>query len=199
MTQLVFDDEAHTYTIDGEEVPSVTQLCRPLTIEIAENANPWLRDAAAERGTRVHETCADIDFIGNTDDVEIAPDIIGYVTAYLNFLRDYRVRSWDAIELPLGCSKFGFAGTIDRVGIIDRELSIVDLKTGSRIDKPLLTAQLNGYRKLWSCNSDKTIKKMYGLKLSKNGDYRLIPVPPSDIFDVLLKLERERRTINGKH
>lgn len=198
MTRLVFDDETHTYTIDGKEVSSVTQLCRPLTVEIAENAKPWLRDAAAERGTRVHEACADIDFIGNLDDVEIAPDITGYVTAYLNFLRDYRVKSWDAIELPLGCSKLGFAGTIDRVGIINRELSIVDLKTGSRIDKPLLTAQLNGYRKLWDYNSNKIIKKMYGLKLGKDGDYRLIPAPPSSIFDVLLELDRERRVINGK-
>ena len=48
MTHLVFDEENHTYTLDGSELPSVTQICPPATaVDISENAKPWLRDAAA--------------------------------------------------------------------------------------------------------------------------------------------------------
>lgn len=198
MTQLVFDEGTHTYTLDGVELPSVTQICKPLTVDIAENAKPWLRDAAAERGTRVHEICAEIDLIGSAEDIEVPPDIAGYVSAYLDFLRDYRIKSWNAVEIPLGSSKLGYAGTIDRVGIIDGNRVIVDLKTGSRIDKPTLTAQLNGYRTLWETVKLEKVDRMCGLKLGRNGIYQLIPVRDSSIFDSLLTLEYERRAINGK-
>lgn len=198
MTHLVFDEENHTYTLDGSELPSVTQICRPLTVDICENAKPWLRDAAAQRGTRVHEICAEIDLIGNADEVEITPDISGYIKAYLDFLRDYRIKSWDAVEMPLGSSELGYAGTIDRIGMLDGYRTIVDLKTGSRVDKPTLTAQLNGYRDLWEDTHRERVDRMCGLKLGRDGKYQLIPVQDSNIFHCLFDLYRERRAIYGK-
>lgn len=198
MTHLVFDEENHTYTLDGSELPSVTQICRPLTVDISENAKPWLRDAAAQRGTRVHEICAEIDLIGSAEGIEAPPDISGYIRAYLDFLRDYRIRSWDAVEMPLGSSKLGYAGTIDRVGMIDGKRTIIDLKTGSRIDKATLTAQLNGYRYLWEYTQRERVDGMCGLKLGRNGNYQLIPVRDSDIFICLMTLYHERRAIYGK-
>ena len=50
---LEFDEEKHLYTLNGVELPSVTEICRFLNYDTAVNAKPWLRDAAADvpRGT----------------------------------------------------------------------------------------------------------------------------------------------------
>ncbi len=58
---LKFVEDGHKYLLDGVEMPSVTQICKPLTVDVAERAKPWLRDAAAKRGSDIHEICADID------------------------------------------------------------------------------------------------------------------------------------------
>ena len=56
-----FDESTHTYTIDGKEVPSVTEVCRFLSYD-QKSDKPWLARVAADRGTRVHAACAAIDY-----------------------------------------------------------------------------------------------------------------------------------------
>ena len=104
-----------------------------------------------------------------------------------------------AVEYMIGDGKLGIAGTIDRVGIIDRELSVVDLKTGTRIDRPYLTAQLNGYRHLWNQSMKQNITRMYGLQLKRDGTYRLIPCEYSPIFFMLLRVYSERKQLQCRN
>lgn len=164
-----FDPERHIYTVDGVQLPSVTEITRFCTYDY-KSAQPWLAEIAARRGTAVHEACALIDF-GETP--EEAPEISGYLTAYRRFLKDCEPE-WELIEFPMGSSYLGFAGTLDRFGTMDGKPVLLDIKTGQLHDAAL-RAQLTGYsRLLKELQEDGTPRPIpYALKLSKDGTYEL--------------------------
>ena len=58
---LTFDEATHTYTLDGIQLPSVTEVTRFCAYDYKSD-RPWLAEAAARRGTAVHEACALIDY-----------------------------------------------------------------------------------------------------------------------------------------
>lgn len=139
-----FDEATHTYNIDGTEVPSVTTVCRFLSYD-QKSDKPWLAQVAAERGSRVHEACAMLDY---GEEPEEDPEIAGYLTAYRRFLKDYRPE-WEGIEYITGDTETGLAGTVDRFGTLyDGIPCIVDIKTGSRLHDAPLRGQLTGYDRL---------------------------------------------------
>lgn len=193
---LEFDEEKHLYTLDGVELPSVTEICRFLNYDTAVNAKPWLRDAAAARGTRVHEWCMLYDYDA-LDFSDIEPCEMGYVQAYLSFLRDYRPQ-WQFIEHSIGSDRLGYAGTLDRYGLIDGKTAIVDLKTTSVLRKVPLAAQLAGYGDLLFDRYGYETNNFYGLHLQKDGCYALAEVEPDfetfyNCMALHNKLKRKKR------
>ena len=168
MQKITFDTENHQYYIDGVEVPSVTTVCRFLAYD-QKSDKPWLARAAADRGSRIHEACAMIDYGEDPDeDFEIA----GYLKAYRRFLADYKPQ-WDGIEYMTGNIAAGIAGTIDRFGKMDGRKCVLDIKTGSKMHTALLTAQLTGYARLLLWEHDFSPSDLYGLQLQKDGTYFL--------------------------
>jgi hypothetical protein len=189
MTGLVFDEERHEYWYDGRQLPSVTEITRFLNVDKM-TPNIAARDAAAIRGTAVHEACELIDY---GEDPEVIPEYAGYVTAYKAFLRDYQIKGWKGIELPM--TNGSYAGTLDRWGMVDGVESIVDLKTTYTLHRPALSAQLTGY-----CNLlDRGYIRLYGLLLRKNGKYTLSEMPYSpDLWNACVTLHRALDTKGGK-
>lgn len=57
MAKLVFYDVDHRYTVDGQEVPSVSELTRFITREVYEDTPKLAMDNAADRGTRISTPC----------------------------------------------------------------------------------------------------------------------------------------------
>ena len=187
--RIIFNEDRHEYTVDGVIVPSVTQILRFLSCDIAAGASPAMRDAAAERGSRVHAACVAYDVDG--ENAEIDGDIGGYVQAYANFLRDYSISGWDVFEKPLFMNTFGrsyrmndlyhnpkgYAGTIDRCGAIDGASTLVDIKTGSRINMHICKAQLAAYAPMLRLDGY-DVRNAAVLHLKKNGCYGYHPVNP---------------------
>lgn len=168
--KLEFNAELHEYRIDGKVVPSVTEICAPLTAQSFSELNPTMMRQAAARGTIIHELTELIDYGTAPEDLEMYSELTGYVTAYQRFLRDYSP-TWTHIEYRLGNAELGFAGTLDRMGVIDRPC-IVDIKTTSnpnRATKVAWVSQLSGYR--WLCNNA-TLER-YNLLLKPDGKYTL--------------------------
>ena len=95
MATLLFFDQGHKYTLDGEELPSVTTITRFLSYDYKSDS-PWLAQAAARRGSDVHAACAMLDY---GEEPETDPEISGYLKAYLRFLMDYQP-DWEGIETP---------------------------------------------------------------------------------------------------
>lgn len=179
MNQFTFCEETHVYTIDGVRVPSVTDVCAPLTC--GKYPASGVVDAAARRGSRIHELCALFDYGALPDEIE--PELVGYLRAWAAFCRDYRP-SWHLIEHRMWSGKRMFAGTADRIGYIDRRALVVDIKSAAQLDrasKISLCAQLAGYSALAEENGlDRKIPGM-GVQLRKDGTY--LPIPDMEIME----------------
>lgn len=189
---IQFHEASHTYTLDGVDLPSVTHICRFLAYDYKSD-KPWLAEAAAQRGTAVHEACALIDY---GEEPEESAQIAGYLKAYRRFLKDYRP-DWELIEHPMGTLELGYAGTLDRYGTLyDGRTCILDIKTG-QLYGAALRAQLTAYQALLPPRYHCT--HLYALKLSADGTYQLREVPADRaLLDACLFLnnatERKKRT-----
>lgn len=171
--ELLFDEASHTYSVDGSVVPSVTDICAPLTI--GKYPNVGSVSAAAARGSRIHELCALYDMDALPDEIEI--ELIGYIQAWIRFCRDYKPQ-WLWIERQLYADNDGapFAGTVDRVGIIDGFPLVVDIKSAASLDraaKVSLVCQMRGYKKLCRQNGINVEGAGLGVQVKKDGTYTL--------------------------
>lgn len=176
MEKINFDAENHVYTINGVEYPSVTHVIRFCSYDQAKNADPYMAMRARELGTEVHEATEYFDYTGEVPE-DLSQDAIPYLEAYVQFKREHIVK-WDYIEHITGSSHCGLCGTVDRIGYVDGNLCILDIKTSSKVNVPSLSAQLYWYYKLcmreFGKKEDGDFKpKLYGLQLMKNGKYRL--------------------------
>ena len=172
MAHLLFFDEGHKYTIDGEELPSVSELTRFISREIYGDVGQFNLDRAADRGTAVHKATELLDKYGTA---EIDEDIAPYLQAYIAFRKEHKCE-WQKIEYATHHPENLYAGTLYRVGTIDGKLVVLDIKTSSTIQKPLYTAQLNLYRKMLP----DPIEQLVILHLKKDGTYKLIDMPIDD-------------------
>lgn len=201
---LTFDEATHTYTLDGVRLPSVTEVTRFCAYDYKSD-RPWMAEAAARRGTAVHEACALIDY---GEEPEETPEIAGYLKAYRRFLADYKP-DWQLIEHPMGNLEMGFAGTLDRFGTMNPNPAIygglapiiLDIKTGE-LHNASLSAQLTGYDMLlWAELKGYKFPPplLLALKLSRDGTY-ILRMPPHnrELFDACRTLhkatERKKRT-----
>lgn len=175
MAKLIFFDEGHRYMLDGEQIPSVSEIIRFISREIYANVTQYNLDHAADRGTRVHKACELLDKYGT---VQIDDDIEGYVEAYVKFRKEHNV-TWDSIECACFSPEKDYAGTLDRIGMLDGELVILDIKTSCVVQKMLAEAQLNLYRRMVV---GKDIKRLVILHLKADGTYKLIDIPISDVL-----------------
>jgi hypothetical protein len=175
--RLVFDEENHTYTVDGVVVPSVTDICGIIPkLGIVPSA---IINQAARRGSLVHELCQLVDYGCDKDGIPCPPDLVGYVLAYMRFTRDYKPE-WEMIEHKLYSPHFEYAGTLDRYGKIDGKPVLLDIKTSTSPNRPTLISwacQLAGYADLLDTPGPLS---MVDLQLKKNGTYRVIDVAETE-------------------
>lgn len=170
---VTYDDATHSYTVNGKRVPSVTEITGILTAGKYSGGNDAVLVQAQRRGTEVHELCEAIDCGIDPEELEIAPELVGYVNAYLSFLRDWSPE-WDFLEKIVCCDEF--AGRADRIGKIDGKTVILDIKTTSnmdRISKLALYFQLHGYWQAMAKYGTPFPCRMLGLQLKKDGKYTL--------------------------
>ena len=168
--EIIFREEDHKYFLNGEEIPSVSELTRFLSREIYGEADPIALQRAAEKGTAIHDALQTLD---ETGEVEVPDEYAGYVQAYMNFHHEHDVR-WEMIEQIVHTDLY--AGRIDRYGYVDGKPCIVDFKTTSCITKAhevLYTAAQSLYR---MAVNDKPVDMSYILQLKSDGTYKLIPL-----------------------
>ncbi len=136
MLNLEFDPTNHIYWMDGQIIPSCTQILSGVGLINFNYISPDVLQRAADFGKAVHLACA-LDDMGDLDEQSLDPNLKPYLEAW----RTFRGKTvWYNIEEPMCSEVYRFAGTPDRIG----EMVIVDIKTGTTV--PAWTGlQLAGY------------------------------------------------------
>jgi hypothetical protein len=120
MAKLIFFDDTHTYTVDGDEYPSVSEISRFASREIYGDVMQYNLDNACSRGSAVHKASEILDKYGT---VECEEDIVPYIQAYVKFRKDFGIGDYVAIEKALANEELKYAGTIDRIYTIDEKFA----------------------------------------------------------------------------
>ena len=186
MNDLRFFDKGHIYMMDGDRIPSVSDLCRFISREVYGDAPGWAMEAAAERGTAVHKATEALD---KTGAASIDSDWAGYLEAYRRFLMEHEVE-WELIEHPDWHEEHRYAGTIDRYGRVDGIKTLIDIKTARKVQKPLYGASMNLYRMIQESRG-RPVERLLILHLKKDGTYKLVPLGKDDEVPLaLIKLHQ---------
>jgi len=165
MSALAFDEAAHAYTFEGRPVPSVTQLLQPLSN--LQMVDPAILSAAAAFGTAVHKAC-ELDDLGELDEEMLDPALGPYLAGWRKFSADHDVK-WSLIEGRVHNPAMGYAGTVDRFGVVKRDEAVVDLKS-SAILYPTVGPQLAAYAK--AIPGTTLLTKRIGVLLKPDGNYQ---------------------------
>lgn len=186
---LEFDPVGHAYTLDGQRVPSVTQVIRSALGDPFEHVARDILAFAQQRGRAVHRAC-ELDDDGELDESTVDPRIAAYVEAWREFRRAFRFEVLFA-ECPLCAALHGFAGTPDCViRFDDGALGVLDRKTGlPGVAAALQTAAYAELARIeveqWGGPPRAEIRR-YALRMLPTGRYQLHPyTSPRDWPDFL--------------
>lgn len=169
--ELSFCEENHTYRLNGILIPGVSELMRPLSDSFYKWIDQTILDAAAKRGSEVHEAIENYILYGIED---CEPEHRPYFDAFLEWLRRYDVHVI-AVEIPLYNRVYRYAGTADILCMIDGELVLVDVKTTAQVNHLLTDVQLVAYNAALASHGVRTAYKAV-LHLKKNGKYSFQPM-----------------------
>ena len=168
---LTFEDESHVYTLHGLQLPSVTQIMKPLNAMIYNGVPDQLMFVAANRGTRAHEQ---VEAIVKYGIVETDEDTDPYVNAFRDFQEMY-MPTWIGSEYKTYHKNFRYAGTIDLIGYVAPDdgngVDVVDLKTTASWHPILLGTQLSAYAEALKSQGI-AVRNIYGLQVTKYRKFR---------------------------
>ena len=130
MTEVLFDEATHTYTVAGVVVPSVTNILSD--ISVMKRMDPaWLADASL-RGKMVHKAI-ELFNRGTLDEDDLDPMLEPYLRAWKRFCADHAFVP-DQIESIIYSTRWEYAGTVDVVGswksLRRRTPVTIDVKSG---------------------------------------------------------------------
>lgn len=172
---LYFDDETHTYFLEGEDVEfqpvlSTTQVIHFIFPKKYEGIDTEVLKKAAERGTKIHDTISDYELKG------IEPEI--FPEEFRNYLKikSYYcmkiLESEQPILLKVGdnwiAGRYDLLTNVKDLETEEKEVALVDIKTTSTLDLDYLKWQLGIYRLGIEKTTKYKIKSVYGLHLRKD-------------------------------
>ena len=182
---LTFDEETHTYCLDGTRVPSVTQVISAAGLVDTR----WHTPEACERGKYVHQAieffvhgvlskdCLDARLVPYLDGFELFIMQSGFKTTYC--------------ELRLASPRLRYAGTLDLYGEINGVSWLIDFKSVAAV--PAYDVQLAAYAAL-AREAGMTVNKLGAICLNADGKYNLREVKQSasawEVFQAALVVER---------
>lgn len=159
---LTFDPATHTYRVDWNPVPSVTQILTAMgCID-----KTWYTSEACQRGTFVHKMLA-LNDAGTLDESTVCDGLRGYLAAWRKFLVEWPCKIIE-VEHQKCMIDGTLAGTPDRVVVRRHVKAVIDIKTGD--PEPWHELQTAGYAML--CGN--AHMQRYAVYLSDSGSYRLV-------------------------
>lgn len=190
---LEYENDTHTYLIDGVIRPSVTQVIKEVMpkydYERALIPEVVKRNImrASERGTFVHKSIEDF-CKGRKELKESVAEVRDF-----DFLMQYYGFEVLENETPVIVEHEGVqvAGRLDLVLLGENGRAIADIKTTATLDREYLTYQLNLYRIGYQQCYGKEINELYGIHL-KDVKRKLAPIPINEsvAYEVIEKFKK---------
>lgn len=168
--QFRFDPLDHSYWLGENRLIGVTEAMQAAGLTDFSRVDPQVLEHARQRGTAVHAACHYLDD-GDLNWATVSPEIEPYVRAWERFKADTGVVIVEC-EKPRYHATLGFAGTPDRVVVLNCAKGTIDLKTY----KPdaVTGVQLAGYSFLaFGPQRAYDTPKRWGIELKDDGKYGL--------------------------
>lgn len=178
-----FIEETHQYFDDKGRLPSVTEILSGSIPQYTGISEQVLENASA-RGQAVHRACELYDK-NELDYSTLDEQIIPYLEAWISFIKDTGFIVGYSEQIVYS-NKFRYAGTLDRIGKINGESAIVDIKT-TAILSPVTGLQLAGYKQAAiECLEGSGQEKRFAVQLKDNGNYSIKEYTDQSDFNVFL-------------
>lgn len=146
ITKVFVEPDGHEYFLNGQRVPGVGEILRSSGIISYSGIPEYVIERAANRGIAVHQACDDLDH-GRPDWWSDDPELGFRVNAWKQFKQDTGFEI-ELSEHVVYSSRWNYAGTIDRAGMIRRgsiTLPVVlDIKATWKLN-PWTAIQLAAY------------------------------------------------------
>lgn len=141
-SRVIFDPEAHTYTLDSVQLRGITGMIESQLFPDKYSGIPdYVMKKAADRGHFVHEVCELVDDLGVSHESEEAKN-------YQNLKEIYGL-NYEVSEYLVSDNEH-FASCIDKVyRENETDFSLADIKTTYRLDKEYVRWQLSIYAYLF--------------------------------------------------
>lgn len=177
-----FDPEGHVYKLNGEVIPSCSEILREAGAVDYSHVPGAVLDRAADFGTKVHRLL-ELEDKGILDQATVDPLIAPVLEAWRKFKADQKVEFFqDWIERPTFHGLFRYGVTPDRVGLVDRKPVCIEIKTTSTITNAVAlqtVAQKMAYEDI----TKKAVVKRMAVQLKQDGRYKVYEFKePGDQF-----------------
>ena len=188
---LEYIDETHQYLVDGEIVPSVTQIIKKAFGNMYDGVSKEVLQRAANKGSEMHSVIELYETEGKESDI---PELRNY-----KFLKKHY--KWEVLksEIPIILFKGDepiAAGRLDQLIKIDDKKGINDLKRTSVFNKEYVALQTNLYKKGYEQSYDEKLDFVSGLHLRDNTrKFYKLPVNEQYTMEVIEKYLEDK---NGK-
>lgn len=184
---IEFDEASHTYKLDGNPVPSVTEILKPLTdfgrvpLEVLEYKRSL--------GKAVHKAIE----LWERQDLDVAdldPEALPYFEGWLKFKQESGFRVLHS-ELIVWSKKYRYAGTLDDLGTrligATEADELLDVKC-VWATAPETAIQTAAYQEALSESHGIKVKKRGAVQLTPESGFKFFPYRDKGDFNVFLSL-----------
>ncbi len=179
---LVYDPESRRHTYRGRAIPSVTQVTAPMESGMF-RIDPAMLGYAASRGRAAHALTQYWDE-GDLDEESIDPELTGYLDAWKAFRTEQKFEPWPAgIERVIFSQRWMYTGRLDRLGELDGEPTLIDIKTGLvglAAQQVQLAAYLQAVNEEVAEFGSERVRQAMVVSLTPVGEYRMLTLTNVD-------------------
>ena len=175
LTELTFEEGHHIYRLNGVEIPSVSELMKPLKDTCYAGVGAKTLENAANKGTSVHNSIENWIKFGIED---VPAEHRGSFDGFREWWDRYQPEVL-ASEMKIYHKLLQYGGTIDLLCIIDGLVTLVDFKTTYRLIEMSCGVQLEAYSQALASHGV-TVGKKHILHMKKDGKWDFPEFPAKD-------------------
>lgn len=177
---LQFDEVEHEYRLDGNVLPGVTTVLRPITAHEYRAVDRETMERSALLGKAVHKLI-ELDIAGTLDEDPLDDSLRPYLAQW----RQFRAQSGFQVihsECRVHSARYGYAGTLDLAGTLNGTRAIIDAKRTAAVPRsagPQTAAYRAALAELY--DGEWQVSDRYALHLTPER-WRLVPQKdPNDL------------------